>query len=62
MTRQVTLAARGASPAAFDRRCIAGLGATRDLHHGLPGILAVVLVAATACGGMMDFGKLSAAK
>src|SRR5688572_7820056 len=61
-TALAPLAARGASPAAFDRRCIppdcvapssntpgilgrralsagrfAGLGATRDLHHGLPG-------------------------
>src|SRR5688572_32376340 len=59
-TSLIGLAARGASPAAFDRRCIppgcvappsntpgilgrralpagriAGLGATRDLHHGL---------------------------
>src|SRR5688572_31888289 len=61
-TSLIGLAARGASPAAFDRRCIpaggvappsntpgilgrralpsgriAGLGATRDLHHGLLG-------------------------
>jgi hypothetical protein len=27
--------ARGESPAAFGRRCIATLGATPDLHHGL---------------------------
>ena len=60
LTRHAGLAARGESPAAFDRRCIpadcvaprsntvsilarralssgriAGLGATRDFHHGL---------------------------
>ena len=29
------LAARGESPAAVDRRCITGLGATLDFHHGL---------------------------
>src|SRR6202163_957072 len=28
------LAARGESPAAFGQRCIAGLGATPDFHHG----------------------------
>jgi hypothetical protein len=66
---QWTLAARGASPAAFDGRCIpaggvalpsntpsilgrralppgrlARLGATLDLHHGLPGIDRHVIV------------------
>jgi len=29
------LAARGESPAAFGRRCIAALGTTPDIHHGL---------------------------
>ena len=33
----VRLAARGENPAASDRCCIAGFGATLDFHHGLLG-------------------------
>jgi len=38
------LTARGVTPSAFERRCIpriTALGATTELHHGLPGDLRV---------------------
>ena len=44
-----TSAASGESPAAFDRRCIAGLGARRGFQHGLIGLAGALLVAASAC-------------